>query len=73
MEKSQHYWRINARVARRVWTDCPGYIRDIIANDVLHVTEVYKWFVKKVEDDTNHLYLDENYYDNAPNTFMYPR
>lgn len=68
-----HYWRINARVARRVWTDCPGYIRDIIANDTTKSSEAYKWFVKKVDDDTNYLYLDADYYDNNPDTFMYPR
>lgn len=71
--KPEHYWRIHAKVARRILTDTPERIRHVIAHDANHETEDYKWFAKKVTEDAERLFLDESYYDNAPDTFRIPR
>jgi len=67
--KSLHYWRIHARVTKRVWTDLDVDTREILANDVLHLTSVYQWFEAKVNADTERLYSDPDYYDNAEFSF----
>ena len=68
-----HFWRIHNRVARRVLLDTPERIRHIIANDAAHTTEEYKWFEKKVNEDTTRLFEDSNYYDNSPESFKYSK
>ena len=68
-----HFWRIHSRVARRVLLDTPEHIRHIIANDAAHTTEEYKWFEKKVNEDTTRLFEDSNYYDNFPESFKYSK
>lgn len=67
--ESSHYRRIHARVSRRLWSDLDTDIRDIIANDPLHLTEAYKWFETKVKADATRLYEDSSYYDNLKETF----
>ena len=71
--KPEHYWRIHARVARRILTDTPERIRHVIANDSEHTTQEYQWFAKKVEEDTARLYLDPNYYDQEVYTWRHSR
>lgn len=66
----EHYWRIHARVTRRVWADTPRHVRDVIAADSDHTTEEFRWFDKKVGEDTKRLFEDPNYYDNAEFSFM---
>ena len=73
MQKSKHYWRIHARVAKRLWADIPLRIRDIIANDVEHTSDEYQWFDTKVAMDAQRLYEDSSYYDNNEFTFRVPR
>lgn len=68
-----HYWRIHARVTKRLWTDLPVDVRDVIAADVAHVTPEFEWFDNKVKADTLRLYEDANYYDNLQETFKYPK
>ena len=68
-----HFWRIHNRVARRVLLDTPEHIRHIIANDAAHTTEEYKWFEKKVNEDTTRLFEDPDYYDNVEFTFRISR
>ena len=68
-----HFWRIHSRVARRVLLDTPEHIRHIIANDAAHTTEEYKWFEKKVNEDTTRLFEDSNYHDNSPESFKYSK
>lgn len=70
--KTKHFWRIHQRVLRRVWQELPDITRDQIANDVLHDTELYKWFDAKVNSDALRLYEDEAYYDNQEWTFRIP-
>lgn len=65
-----HYLRIQRRVIRRLLLELPPSIRDIIANDVEHKTEQYKWFDKKVKADALRLYEDANYYDNQVHTVL---
>jgi hypothetical protein len=69
----EHYWRIHARVARRVLSDLPEPIRHVIANDALHESEDFKWFEKKVTEDAVRLFEDPSYYDNSQDSFRYPR
>jgi hypothetical protein len=71
--KPLHYWRIHARVARRLWTDISQRTRDAIAYDVEHTGEQFKWFASKVDADTQRLFEDASYYDNLEATFRYPR
>jgi len=73
MQKSAHYWRIHRRVCRRVFFDLPFSVRDTIAADSNHESHDYKWFEKKVAEDTERLYLDETYYDNSEFSFRNPR
>jgi hypothetical protein len=67
--KPEHYWRIHARVARRILTDLPEIVRHGIAHDDSHTSEDYKWFAKKVNEDTERLFQDGTYYDNCEFTF----
>lgn len=67
--KPEHYWRIHKRVSMRVWQDTPDRVRLIIAADASHETEEYKWFAKKVDEDTNRLFEDPAYYDNTQFSF----
>jgi hypothetical protein len=69
IQPSLHYLRIHAKVWRRLWSEIPNRMRDIIAADTEHRTEQYKWFESKVEDDARRLYEDPNYFDNAEYTF----
>ena len=68
-QKSAHFWRIHARVAKRAWADLPLKTRDIIAADAEHETPEYKWFEAKLVADVTRLYEDPSYYDNDPFTF----
>ena len=72
MFKTQHYLRIHRRVCRRAWLELPSNMKHIIANDVNHTSDEYKWFENKVNADTQRLYEDPNYYDNAEYTFRIP-
>jgi len=72
-EKPEHYWRIHARVARRILTDLPEPVRHVIAHDASHTSEDYKWFEKKVNEDAARLFQDETYYDNSAFTFRFPK
>jgi len=69
----EHYWRIHARVARRILTDLPERVRHVIAHDEDHETEEYKWFEKKVTEDALRLFEDPQYYDNLVFTFTYSK
>ncbi len=69
----EHYWRIHARIARRILTDLPPHIRHVIASDVSHTTEHFKWFHKKVNDDAQRLFEDPAHYDNQAYTFRVPK
>lgn len=69
--KTNHFWRIHARVAKRLLSDLPLKIQDVIASDSL--ADESKWFEAKVMTDATRLYEDESYYDNAPETFRIPR
>lgn len=71
--KCMHYWRIHARVTRRILTDLPERLRYEIANDSSHESESFKWFDKKVAEDTSRLFLDPTYYDNSQFTFQVSR
>lgn len=71
--KPEHYWRIHARVARRVWTDANDRVRTVIASDAAHETEEFKWYQKKVADDTARLFEDGEYYDNTQFSFKCSR
>lgn len=73
MKKPLHYWRIHQRVCRRVFFDLPDSVRDVIAADSDHESLEYKWFEKKVADDTQRLFEDPQYYDNDPLTFRYDK
>jgi hypothetical protein len=64
-----HFWRIHAKVIRRIWGDLPDSIRDTIVDDSLHTTEEFKWFNNKVMEDAMRLFVDPSYYDNDPFTF----
>ena len=68
-----HYWRIHNRVARRILLDTPERVRHIIAHDASHETSEYKWFEKKVNEDATRLFLDSSYYDNAQDSWKYPK
>lgn len=70
-KKSAHYWRIHARVCKRVFTDLSQDVRDIITHDVEHTSETYKWFEDKVHQDTMRLYEDGTYYDNDRFSFRF--
>lgn len=69
--KTEHFWRIHARVTKRLLSDLPLKIQDVIASDSL--ADESKWFEAKVLTDATRLYEDESYYDNAPETFRIPR
>jgi hypothetical protein len=68
-----HYWRIHNRVARRILLDTPERTRHIIAHDAAHETQEYKWFEKKVTEDTKRLFEDPSYYDNSAFSFRVPK
>jgi hypothetical protein len=70
---SQHYWRIHARVTRRVWSDLPQHVRDVIAADDAHLSPQFKWFEAKVHADTLRLYEDPAYFDNLQFGWQYPK
>jgi hypothetical protein len=71
--KPQHFWRIHKRVCRRVFFDLPDSVKDVIAADSTHESAEYKWFDKKVADDTQRLYEDPQYYDNEAFTFRHDK
>ena len=71
--KSEHYWRIHNRVARRILLDIPECVRHVIASDDLHETQEYKWFEAKVNEDTKRLFEDPSYYDNQEFSFRVPK
>lgn len=71
--KCSHYWRIHARVARRILTDLPEIVRHGIAHDASHTSEDYKWFEKKVNEDAERLFQDETYYDHSIASWRYPK
>jgi hypothetical protein len=73
MPKSQHFWRIHAKVTKRLWADIPLRTREIIANDVAHETSEFQWFTTKVNADATRLYEDSDYYDNAEFTFRHSK
>lgn len=64
MEKPLHYWRIHAKVTRRLWSDIPLEVRNAIANDSAHITSQFNWFNNKVNEDTERLFQDGEYYYN---------
>lgn len=70
---SMHYWRIHAKVTKRLWTDINHRLRDAIAFDVDHSGEEFKWFQAKVDADTQRLYEDPSYFDNEPSSFKYSK
>jgi hypothetical protein len=47
--------------------------REVIAGDTSHETPEFKWFAKKVDEDTSRLFNDPGYYDNAPYTWRVPK
>lgn len=69
----EHYWRIHARIARRMLLDMPARVKFIVANDSEHTSEEYKWFERKVNDDARRLFEDGEYYDNQEWTFGFVR
>lgn len=68
--KPEHYWRIHARVSRRLLSDVPPHIQDAIASGFGAAEQ--EWFTKKVESDATRLFEDPSYYDNDPATFRTP-
>jgi hypothetical protein len=72
-QKPSHFWRIHARVTRRVWSDLPMYVRDIIAADTAHETSEFQWFDKKVTEDATRLFEDSSYYDSSVESFRTPK
>lgn len=66
-----HFWRIHAKVSRRLWSDLPMSQRNIIAADAEHTTELFKWFDAKVNTDATRLYEDSSYFANQEDTFRY--
>ena len=71
--KPLHYWRIHARVTRRVWSDMTIAQREVVAADDTQTSDISKWFVNKVNADTQRLFEDPAYYDNDPYSFKVPR
>lgn len=69
--RTEHFWRIHQRVTKRLLSDLPATVQATIASDSL--ADESKWFETKVMTDATRLYEDENYYDNAPETFRIPR
>lgn len=69
----KHYWRIHGRISRRLLTDLPLRVREIIANDAAHITEEYKWFEAKVKVDAIAQFEDPTHYDNQEYTFRVPK
>ena len=67
--KTEHFWRIHAKVARRLWLDLSDRERLIIASDADHVSDTFEWFDKKVMADATRLYEDPTYFDNQEFTF----
>lgn len=68
--KTEHFWRIHARVARRLLGDLSPRMQDAIATAG---TDESDWFSEKVMADATRLYEDPAYYDNAEHTFRIPR
>ena len=58
---------------RKVWGDIADDVKTVIANDVLHLTESYKWFMAHCEAETNFLFKDEFFSYNNPEFFKYSR
>jgi hypothetical protein len=68
-EMPEHYWRVHARVTKRVWADTPLRIQAIIACDENHETPEFQWFEAKVNGDAMRLFTDAEYYDNTQSSF----
>lgn len=73
MQLSRHFWRIHARVAKRLWSDIPLHLREVIAADTAHETNAFQWFNNKVHEDAMRLYEDPAYYDNLEFSFRVSR
>ena len=73
MLNSIHEQRIHGRVTKRLWSDLSVHQRDIIAADIAHTSEEFKWFEAKVNADSQRLIEDPTYYDNLQSTFLYPK
>ena len=61
-----HKEKINEKVVRVTWDNLSHEIRDIIANDSLHLSETFKWFTAHCEAETNRLFNDPDFYYNYP-------
>ncbi len=68
--KTEHFWRIHARVARRLLGDLSARVQDAIA---IPDSSEGEWFNTKVLADATRLYEDPAYYDNAEHTFRIPK
>ena len=68
-QKSMHFLRIHAAVAKRLWSELTDRVSYAIARDENHESEEFRWFEEKVMRDATHLYEDPNYYRNDPFTF----
>lgn len=64
-----HFRRIHARVWRAAWSNLSARSQEVIANDIMHSSDEYKWFEKKVVDDTMRFFEDPQYHDNDPLTW----
>ena len=71
--KTNHYQRIHASVAHRLWSDLPVKTREVIANDNLHLSQELNWFTTKVNNDTQRIYEDEHNHVNSKDSFTYPK
>lgn len=67
---TEHFWRIHARVARRILSDLPLHKQDAVATAG---TDESEWFEQKSMQDAQRLYEDPNYYDNLEHTFRIPK
>lgn len=64
-----HYLWIHKKVEAAAFQRLPQRVRDVIANDALHVTEEFRWFIAHVQNDAKRLYEDPAWWGNQKEVF----
>jgi hypothetical protein len=69
----KHFWDLHRIFARQLWDSLSVSSREIIANDVDHSSEMFKYFEASVMSETRQVFLNEEHKLNNPDRFKRSR
>lgn len=66
-----HFWKIHARVCKRIWAELDSSVKAVVAADADHETFEFRSFNRGVDMEAERLFQNPNYFMNDPFTFKY--